>query len=483
MFEGLSLYVALLALVHVLGIWAAIDSIMHTRTPQGSIAWLVVLLFAPIVGLPFYLILGRSRFMGYVEARRANTEEHPRVRQLTNILISQLSSFQEDLSQGSGARVALRECLSNLVNLPFTRGNNAQLLIDGRATFSALFAAIDKATDFVLVEFFIIKNDTLGDEFQKLLIKKAKQGVKVYIIFDEIGSHKLPSSYLSAFKSETNVFITPFGGKRRWVASMVRINFRNHRKIVVVDGGCAFIGGLNVGNEYLGKGVLGAWRDTFVRLDGPCVSTVQLAFLEDWHWATEELLELPTSIEEQVEDKSILILPSGPADIIEAWRASIIALANAAESRLWISSPYFVPGEGVLSSLQAAALRGVDVRILLPNKADHLLVYGSSYTFYPETLPVGIKIFRYTQGFLHEKVMLIDHDMAVIGTANLDNRSMRLNFEISALICNQETAQEVEKMFLADFAQARLVYLSEYTARSWIFRLGCRVARLLAPIQ
>lgn len=472
--------VSLYALVQVLGVIGAVHAILYSRTPQGSIAWAFALVFIPVISIPCYLALGRSRFPEYVEARRSGHKSNQKIRSLTNHVIGTLSPYT--YSRGND-RHALKDCLSDLVNLPFTSGNDVNLLIDGQETFNTLFHKIKGAKEYVLLEFYIIKNDRVGEEFQNLLVSKAREGVKIYLIFDELGSRKLPHSYLQAFRSEPNITITPFGGKRKWFSNIIRINFRNHRKIVVVDGHIGFVGGLNIGNEYLGKGALGAWRDTFCQIQGPAVPCIQLAFLEDWHWATGEVLELPVHLNPESKDKSILIMPTGPADVMETWRLSTIALINAANERLWIASPYFVPGSGVLAALQVAALRGVDVRILLPNKADHLLVYGSSFTFYPETIPYGIKIYRYMDGFLHQKIMLVDDDISVIGTANLDNRSLRLNFEINALVHNKDTAWEVAQMLENDFKKSRRVHWKDFLRHNWFFRLGCRIARLLAPIQ
>lgn len=472
--------ITLYSVVQVLGIIAAIHAIMHSRTPQGSIAWVFALIFMPVIALPFYLALGRSRFPEYIEARRSRHTKHQAIITLTNQVIGTLAPYSYNLES---TREDLRTCLSDLVNLPFTQGNDFKILIDGQQTFNTLFRKIDEAKEYILLEFYIIKNDRVGEAFQKLLVKKAREGVKIYLIFDELGSHKLKRSYLQAFRSEPNIKITPFGGKRKWLTNIIRLNFRNHRKIVVVDGRTGFIGGLNIGNEYLGNGILGAWRDTFCQMRGPSVPCIQLAFQEDWHWATGDVIEFPVILHPEEEDKSILILPSGPADVMETWRLSTIALINAAKERLWIASPYFVPGSGILAALQVAALRGVDVRILLPDKADHLLVYGSSFTFYPETIPYGIKIYRYTEGFLHEKVMLIDNDLSVIGTANLDNRSMRLNFEINALVHDEGTAAEVAAMLEADFERSRKVKWRDFRKLNWLFRMGCRIARLFAPIQ
>lgn len=479
--ECSNLLIVLYSLIQLLGIFFAVHALMNSRTPQGSIAWIFALIFLPFISIPFYLALGRSRFPEYVEARRSgHKRKQKKVIGITNNVIGAIEPYTiHSINERSG----LRSCLSDLVNLPFTQGNDLKLLIDGHQTFNTLFHQINAAKKYILLEFYIIKNDRVGEEFQNLLVKKAREGVEIYLLFDELGSRKLPLSYLHAFRSEPNIKITPFSGKRKWFSNIIRLNFRNHRKIVIIDGKQGFIGGLNIGNEYLGKSKIGFWRDTFCQISGPAVPCIQLAFQEDWHWATGEVLDFPLYLEPAKADKSILIMPSGPADLMETWRLSTIALINSAKKRLWIASPYFVPGSSVMSALQVAALRGVDVKILLPHKADHLLVYGSSFTFYPEAIPYGIQIYRYNKGFLHEKVMLIDDDLSVIGTANLDNRSMRLNFEINALIHNKETAREVETMFHEDFSYSSKVRWKDFRKHGWFFRLGCRIARLLSPIQ
>lgn len=476
------IYGVIFTAIQILGLLLALHAIMQERTSQGAIAWASALVFAPILAIPFYILFGRNKFIGYIEARRKQLADHPNFRKLYEI-IEQKTTFCPILEKNT-VHSPLQRLLAKLSHLPWSDGNKIDILINGRETFSSIFQSIKSARSYILIEFFIIKNDTLGDEFQRLLIEKAREGVSVYILFDEIGSHKLDGSYIHAFRREKNIYISPFSGKRKWFQNIVQINFRNHRKIVVIDGLCALIGGLNVGNEYLGLGELGYWRDTFIKMRGSAALAVQVSFLEDWHWATDDFIEgLHWEAESHPENKEILVLPSGPADTYPTWKLSVIALADTAQRRLWIASPYFVPDQAVVSALQMAALRGVDVRILLPEKPDHLLVYLSSYTFYNEILPGGIRVFRYTKGFLHEKVLLIDDDISVISTANFDNRSMYLNFEIGAVIHNHETAAQVSAMFETDFSDAVEHTLADYENKSFYFRLGCRLARLAAPIQ
>jgi cardiolipin synthase len=262
------------------------------------------------------------------------------------------------------------------------------------------------------------------------------------------------------------------------------VNFRNHRKIVVSDGKTAFIGGLNVGDEYMGRDrKFGEWRDTHLKMQGPVVQAVQLVFLEDWFWASNHVPELHWDTQPEAADQVAAVIPTGPADPADSWQLVVAEAANSARKRLWIASPYFVPDEGVLTALQAAAIRGVDVRILIPERADHLLVWLSAFSYYEQSIPFGVKLFRYHRGFLHQKVMLIDDRLAAVGTANLDNRSFRLNFEITAFSADRKFVGEVEAMMVSDFIHSQEAKVGDFTGKPFLFRAACRAARLFAPIQ
>jgi cardiolipin synthase A/B len=252
----------------------------------------------------------------------------------------------------------------------------------------------------------------------------------------------------------------------------------------VVDGHAAWVGGHNVGDEYLGVDPkFGNWRDTHVRIEGPAALATQLSFVEDWHWATGTLLELDWTPQPSADGSvPVLIVPTGPADELESAGLMFIHAINSAKERIWIASPYFVPDEAVIAALQLAGLRGVDVRILIPAKPDHLLVYMAAFSYFDDAGSTGVKFYRYQDGFLHEKAMLIDHEAATIGTANFDNRSFRLNFEITAVMGGPEFAAQVETMFEQDFARSTPVGKGEYTDRSFPFRLGVRLSRLASPL-
>ncbi len=449
---------------------------MNVRTSQGTIAWMLFLLGVPYLGVPLYWFLGRSRFQGYVRARRFGDRK---LRQIAREMRAALDGARLEAGDDGFLRATTR-----LAEVPITSGNRYELLIDGEATFRALFEAIEGARDYLLACFFIVKNDRIGTRFQQALIAKARAGVRVYLIFDEMGSFALPRSYLRELR-DAGVACHSFGATRHWW-SRFQLNFRNHRKVLVADGKIGFLGGLNVGDEYIdGGSEWSDWRDTHIALEGPAVQVLQLVFIEDWHWAAGEVLDKLNWTPQEVEGPhaKVVVLPTGPADEQDSWLLFVMLAAAKAKQRLWIASPYFVPDNGCIAALQCAAMRGVDVRILLPERADHLLVWLSGFSYYEETIPFGIRLFRYQHGFMHQKTLLIDESDAVVSSANLDNRSFRLNFEIAAILPDIRAAAEVAAMLERDFAACREVFVGEITKRSFFFRALTRAARLLAPLQ
>jgi cardiolipin synthase A/B len=461
---------------HVLGAISSIHAVMTTRTEQGAIAWAVSLNTFPYVAVPAYWLLGRSRFEGYVNARRETMTE---VAGVTKQAVAAVAPFRVAEAEVDPAARAAQQ----LAGIPFLRGNTVQLLLNGDATFKSILEGIDAARDYVLVEYYIVHDDGIGREFKAHLIEKARAGVRVRFLYDEIGSHDLPRAYVDDLRGagiEVHEFHTRQGPRNRF-----QLNFRNHRKIVVVDGKVAWVGGHNVGDEYLSRDPeIGFWRDTHVRIEGPAALGAQLAFAEDWHWAAGGRLELRWDpVPSNAGNIPVLIVPSGPADALETANLMFIHAINSARERIWIASPYFVPDKPVTDALQLAALRGVDVRILIPDKSDNRSVDLAAYTYLDDAGRTGGKFYRFGGGFLHEKAMLIDHTSATVGTANFDNRSFRLNFEITAAISDAAFAAEVERMFEADFARSRVMDPGEYDRKPWWFRFEARLARLTGPVQ
>jgi len=471
----LTIFAVIFPLVELAGIAAAVHAVMNARTSQGAMAWAISLVTFPWLALPLYAIFGRNKFNGYALLRGTKDAD---VHHIIERVMAESNTRNLICENLPASQVAL----TRLAEMPTTRCNKTRLLIDGRETFNSIFQGIEAATEYILVLFFIVKDDSLGRELRSNLIQKAQTGVKVYFLYDEIGCHSLPQSYLREMQAAgiiTSAFHSTKGRTNRF-----QLNFRNHRKIVVVDGKVAYVGGHNVGDEYLGRHpTFGPWRDTHVRVEGPAVQAVQFCFVEDWYWATSTIPELNWEVNRAADGREeALIVASGPADRLETCGLMFVQAINSATERVWIASPYFVPDLQTLSALKLAALRGVDVRILLPEKPDHRTVYLASFSYYQNTLPVGIKLYRYTAGFMHQKVFLIDAACAAVGTANLDNRSFRLNYEITLLNYDPDFVKAVDAMLVEDFSRSRPVTMEEYSRRSFFFKLAVRSARLLAPI-
>jgi cardiolipin synthase len=471
------MWLTIVIVFYALGFLSSINAVMTARTSQGAIAWVISLNTFPYVAVPAYWILGRSRFRGYVVARRSEDAD---MKQKLARLFEKLQPYRIADADLTSVRMAAEK----LADLPYLGGNSVELLVDGQQTFDSILQGIDAAQDYILFQFFIIKSDEIGCQCKDHLVAKAKQGVKVYFLYDEIGSHALPQAYKNELRqagAEVYNFHT-----RKGIRNHFQINFRNHRKVVIVDGKAVWIGGHNVGDEYLGRDPeFGHWRDTHVKIQGPAVLAAQISFVEDWHWATDTyILQYPwLPLPAKDSDKKVLIVPSGPADLLETATLMFHQAINAANERIWIASPYFVPDDAIMGALQLAGLRGVDVRILIPDKADHLLVYLAAFSYFEEASHTGVRFFRYTDGFLHQKVMLIDDLVATIGTANFDNRSFRLNFEITAAVADTAFITEVEQMLEDDFAHSREMTASDVNDRSFWFKLGIRLARLTSPVQ
>lgn len=470
-----SVYSIATAIVYGLGVLTAARAVMVVRSSRGAIAWSISLITFPWLAIPLYWIFGNNEFQEYAEAlQTAYRQKHELVRQAYGEILDRKALLPHKFT-------AIAKLVEVFTPLPFTTGNQIGLLIDGRQTYSEMLRAIARGQDYILLQSYIINDDDIGNQFARALIERAKQGVRIYFLYDKLGSRKLSRRYLKSLQQH-GINICGFGSTRR-KGNRFRLNFRNHRKILIVDGKVAFMGGINIGDEYLGKNPrFGAWRDTHLRLEGAVVQCLQSIFLGDWYWVKQTIPQVNWQVTQNDRNHTALVLPTGPADKLDNCNLFWLSLIERSQTRLWIASPYFVPNNSTLNALKLAALRGVDVRIILPSRADHLTVYWCSFSYYQELEAVGIKLYRYRSGFMHQKIILVDRDLAGVGTVNLDNRSFFLNFEVMAFAIDREFVDKVENMLHQDLSLSRLVDLNSYRQTPLWLKLAARVSRLLAPI-
>ena len=473
--------VIILAFFQVMGVVSSVHAILGGRTAQGAIAWIVSLNTISIIAVPAYWVFGRSKFEGYVDARRDSSLDIDVKRQRI------IKSFA-DLSVNAPSDFPEYTAIKSLAKTPFLKGNDVELLVDGNATYNSIYQGINAAKDYVLFQFYIIRADKSGKRFKDQLIQKAEQGIDVYVLYDELGSGDLKDPWLEDFR-QAGIQIIPFN-TRQGKHNRFQVNFRNHRKIVVVDGRAAWVGGLNVGDDYLGEDPkLSPWRDTHVRITGPAALLAQSIFWSDWYWADKKILNT-LSWEPRVAEglantdsgKDVLILDSGPADALETASLFFTHAINVARDRIWIATPYFIPDEATMAALRLALLKKLDVRILTPALNDNWFVHHAANVYLSELSQLGARVYFYDKGFMHQKVMLLDDKAAVIGTVNFDNRSFRLNFEVSGVIANHEFAGEVEQMLLSDFLNSTEKMDYKLANESLWERFKAHGSALLAPV-
>jgi cardiolipin synthase len=464
-------------LVEIVGIVTAVHAIRRVRSSEAAIAWAIALVTFPFLTLPLYWIFGRNKFSGYVEAMRQGEEDH--TRRVDEIMHRMKQEYRSNPAV-VGEEFQVFENLNR--GYPFLHGNSVEILVDGEATFSRMFEDIDAAREYVLLQYFIVHDDELGRELKSRLISKARGGVPVSFLYDEIGCRKLPGRYIDELR-EAGVDIHPFG-TTQGRGNRFQLNFRNHKKITVVDGKIGYVGGHNIGDEYMGRSrKFGHWRDTHLRIDGPSVRHLQMSFQRDWYFAARQFVPVNwDAARPHPGGTDLLILESGPADPMYTCSLMFVLAIQMARERIWIASPYFIPNEPVTAALRTACLRGVDVRVMLPLKPDHRIVYLAGFFFMAELAHPNIRFFRYEPGFLHQKAFVVDDRLAMVGTANADNRSFRLNFEISALGISEGFVNEVARMLESDFSKCREVPPDGGSRRGFAFDSAVRLAHLFSPI-
>jgi cardiolipin synthase len=465
----------LLLLIQIAGFVLAGRVIMGDRSTHGTIAWALSLVLLPLVAVPAFVLFGRNRLGSYIKSRRRVDDDFNRRQQIE-------AQHPEGAVESDEETFKQWKILEGLTKVPLSRGNGLSFQFTGREAFDSILDGLERATEYILFQFFIFRDDTEGRRFIEALKRKAREGVRVYFMVDAIGSRQLnPLFYrdLEEAGVRTGVFLPG-----RTLRGRLRLNFRNHRKVVIVDGTEAWIGGNNIGLEYVGQNPkFGHWRDTHVHVRGPVVNAIQLAFLEDWFWVNREMPDLHwKAAQAQPADIRALCLATGPADSGDNCTLAHVHMINQARHRLWIHSPYFVPSEEVIIALQLATMRGVDVRILLPGKFDKWLPWISSFYFSSSVRLRQVRFYRYKTGFFHSKLLLVDDELVSVGTVNFDNRSFRINFEMTLIIEDRRIAEECRHQMERDFEEAIEDPEDPLASKSFAFRLAAHTVRLLAPL-
>lgn len=447
--------------------------VSENRNPVKTIAWVVVLLFLPVVGIIFYFFFG---------------QDFTRHRMISRKSLKKLQKNSEYVGSGVSELHLTPEAVQ-LVQLSYSTGpallytgNAVKIFTTGAGKFEALMAELQEARQFIHMQYYIVDNDKLGNEIKNVLIEKAKAGVEVRFIYDDVGCWNTRKRFFREM-SEAGVQVYPFM-EVTFPRLANRINYRNHRKIVVIDGKVGFIGGMNIADRYVEGVKWGTWRDTHLMIKGPGVQGLQSAFSVDWHFTSRTLLSQACyfPLAEAEGETGMQVVASGP---IGEWAEIAFGLFKAisgAKQYVYIQTPYFLPTESLLKALQMAALCKVDVRIMLPAHSDSVLLFYGTASYISSMLKAGVKIYFYQPGFLHAKTVVIDDFISVVGSANLDFRSFEHNFEVNAFMYDPALAREMKNIFLNDQKSCKRVTLRRWRLRPFGRKVAESVVRLLSPL-
>lgn len=457
--------------------------IFENRAPVKTLSWIIVVLLVPVLGIVFYLFFGQNYRKQKIFSRKSVLD----MEQLNAIAAVQVKTLPERLSQ-AGEKVREKEHLIRLMlnnNKSFlAEYNQVDILIDGVETFPSMFDAITEAKSFINLEFYRLESDILGMKFCDALIKKAREGVKVRIIYDDVGSWSLSNKVIKQMQTN-GVEVYPFMPVRfPWLTN--KINYRNHRKILVVDGRKGYVGGLNIADKYIhGHREIGNWRDTHLLIKGEAVAALNNVFMIDWYFVSNILLtdEMLPEGERMVTDRCwIQIASSGPdSDWANIMQVYFSAIATA-RRYIYLCTPYFSPDETILNALLTASLSSVDVRLILPGRSDSPVAYWNTRSYIEEMMEAGIRVYLYNDGFNHSKYLLVDDIFASVGSANVDMRSFDMNFEIAAMIYDEDFAARLMKVFYSDMDRSTEVNPVDWSKRRNIHRYKESLARIFGPL-
>lgn len=458
--------------------------IYDTRSAVKTLAWLLFVIFVPVIGIVFYFTFGINYRRRRIYSKKLIEDESLRT-QLGQQIISRAKEYIADNRAAFDGSVGLVRLLVRDSWSPLSIGNKVDVLTNGEEKFPVLLDVLKRARHHIHIQYYIFEEDGIGTEVKNVLIEKARQGVKVRFIYDAFGSGSLRRKFVRELK-DAGVEVYPFNRVRVLLLAN-RLNYRNHRKIVIVDGKIGLTGGINVSDRYInGPGSPLYWRDTHLLIHGPGVHYLQYLFLCDWNFASgQKLVAEPDHFQGIVRHSHnvpVQIAASGPDSPTSTIMLSLLKAMHIAQKKILITTPYFIPGESVMDTLKVASLSGVTVRLLVPHRSDSTLVNAAARSYYTELLKAGVQIFQYTKGFIHAKTIVIDDRIAIVGSANMDYRSFEMNFEVNAILYDEAISNQLTKRFEDDLRDARQIDPAIWERRSLWKQLLERIARLLSPL-
>lgn len=457
-----------------------------TRSGTKALAYILFIIFVPFVGMIFYFSVGINYRKRKLYSKKI-VEDEPLRQQIRN----KMNTYSEAISNSGlilGKRETLVEFIRRSGSSPLTANNKVELFVNGEEKFPALLKAIENATSHIHIEYYIYEDDITGNSIGDLLIKKAKEGVEVRFMYDDFGSHGLGKSFAQKLR-DAGIQTAPFY-KIKWYALANRLNYRNHRKLVIIDGIIGFVGGINMSDRYRNdlaeKNPL-FWRDTHLMIDGQATAYLQYLFMCDWNFCSATPLDYNTTYfpdntnYNSIEDEVVQIVASGPDSIQPVIFYSLLKAIGSAKKNIYITSPYFIPGESLMDALIIAIQSGLDVKIIIPGISDSRMVNAAANAYYTELLKYGAEIYKYNKGFVHAKTMVIDEDLAIVGSANMDYRSFDLNFEVNAMVYSKNIAAQLSKAFADDLKDSEQIDAKSWLGRPKYIHIWEKLVRLLSP--
>ncbi|HEY8909372.1 MAG TPA: cardiolipin synthase [Desulfosporosinus sp.] len=471
------LFLLFLSFLQVSFIGSAV--LLENRDPGKSVAWLFMLSLLPIIGILLYVIFGRKTQGRLYQNKHSPNNRLDSTGRRQQIDLSQCEAF---LSHSTESEQKLSRLLLNSGFAPMTIYNQVEILLNGCEKFQELFNALEGAKHHIHLSYYIFKDDEIGEDVLKILSRKAAEGVEVRVLLDGMGSRSIGGGFIQRMR-QAGIQVEWFFPVR--FPYITKLNLRYHRKIVVVDGFIGFMGGLNIGDEYLSRDAkLGFWRDTHLKLKGEAVHSLQSIFLNDWYCVTDQEVQGTRYFPKVTNGKTlpIQIMASGPDSNWSSNLQGFFSAITLAKHRVYIETPYFIPDESLIMALITAALSGIDVRLIVQGIPDHRLTYLAMHSYFEELLQAGVKIFKYVKGTLHAKILLVDDYLACVGSTNMDLRSFYLDFEICAFVYDHPLADRLRLNFEQDINDCNELVLNDFQARAVTERLKESSARLLSSL-